>query len=161
MLPPWQPPKNGLLSSEVSYASWWASSKGEVWGSPESSAFCCDMGQEGAFHHLSHPVCLWASWSHQGDSYLFSQRKDAFIVMKASLKRETFSFFLPTERYPWLWQESPRKQIDTFGPFLQNSMTTNLNERINNYISLTLPYHRQDLRYQDKDMGKKKRGKFL
>lgn len=110
ILPSLGPPKNGLLSSEASYASWWATSKREACRSPESSALCCDMGQEGAFHHLSHPVHVHA-WTHQGGSYWFSQREDTFNGMKVSLERETFSFFLPTQRYPWLWQEWPRKQV--------------------------------------------------
>lgn len=129
ILPSLEPPKNVLLSSEVSYASWWATSKREAWRSPEPSAFCCDMGQEGAFHHLSHPVLLWA-WTHQGGSCWFSRREDTFNGMKASLERGTFSFSLPTQRYPWLWLEWPRKQIKTFGPFLHNSMTTNLRGKI-------------------------------
>lgn len=107
------------------------------------------------FHHLSHPVHVWA-WAHQGGSYWFIQRENTFNGMKPCLERETFSFFLAALRCPWLWQESPRKQTETFGPLLQNSMATNLSVRINNHASLTLPYHRQDLTYQEKGMEEKK-----
>lgn len=86
---------------------------------PKPGALPCEPAQEA---ELS-PIC-------------HSQRKTWFMEQK-DLGKETFSFFLPTHRYPWLWEKRSRGQIVTLGP-----LTPNMSRRINNHTSLPPLYHR-------------------
>lgn len=131
-----------------------SSAKREAPRSPESAAHYRDTVQEGAFHRLPQPVDV--SGLESPSQQLPAE--GSVNGIKASWEKETFSFFLLTQSYPWLWQKWPRKQIVTLGPSLHGSLTPNLSRRITNGASLPLPYHRQDLRYQEKGMKKERDG---
>lgn len=88
---------------------------------------------------------------------LLIQQEGRHICWHESMFGKRNIFFLPTNTEIAIPLAGVTQKTDIFFPLLQNSVATKLHGRINNHASLTLPYHRQDLRYQEKCLGKKKR----